>query len=443
MKKRDSFLLRIIVTSDLCFLLVENTHGQTVILPGVEGGPFSYQGELYDSQLDPIEGSVDLTFRIFDDIEGGTMLHESVIAQVPVAGGSFNVVLEDVTAEEFHVPGEHRYLEIQVGQGVPIAPRQEIFAVLAARWSEFAHRIQNGAIELGEQGGEGGGNISVKGPNGQSVLFLQSNADTDSEGGRIDLMNDAGRRLVVLEMNNFPGGSPNHGKVSVAGSAVLAARLNPASETNTRSQGFLEVQESGAYTRIHSDRGLLSVPLNRVRFQFLGNSDEMIDNTSVQFSRGHHESVTELGRDNEPLFRWNEGVFKVFAGDGVPNAGTIEAAIFREVSDERLKESVSDIVTPLAFVRQLRGVQFQWKDGNRGEGATASGNQYGVIAQELEAVLPELVSTGEDGMKSVRYTGLIPVLIEAVKEQQETIEKQAQSIDRLERMVEELISSRQ
>jgi len=58
--------------------------------------------------------------------------------------------------------------------------------------------------------------------------------------------------------------------------------------------------------------------------------------------------------------------------------------------------------------------------------------QLGFIAQELEKALPNLVHTDEAGYKSVNYIGLIPLLTEAIKEQQKTLEKQAASIEKLQ-----------
>ena len=60
---------------------------------------------------------------------------------------------------------------------------------------------------------------------------------------------------------------------------------------------------------------------------------------------------------------------------------------------------------------QLRGVRFAWKDSDQGKGP-----QIGVIAQEVEAVYPEVVSTDDQGYKSVAYGKLVGVLVEAVKE---------------------------
>jgi hypothetical protein len=64
-------------------------------------------------------------------------------------------------------------------------------------------------------------------------------------------------------------------------------------------------------------------------------------------------------------------------------------------------------------VNSLRGVSFDWKENGK--------SSYGVIAQELEEVLPELVNNGE--VKSVNYNGIIGVLIEAVKELKNEIEE--------------------
>jgi len=89
-------------------------------------------------------------------------------------------------------------------------------------------------------------------------------------------------------------------------------------------------------------------------------------------------------------------------------------------SDVRLKENIEPLESALDKVKNLRGVSYNWKkidDKNFPEG-----RHYGVIAQEIEKVLPEVVSTAPDGTKSVAYMGVIPVLIEAIKEQQKRIE---------------------
>ena len=98
----------------------------------------------------------------------------------------------------------------------------------------------------------------------------------------------------------------------------------------------------------------------------------------------------------------------IVARDGSGNftAGTITATDFNSTSDINLKENVNTVDNALETISALRGVSFDWKETGKGS--------YGVIAQELEQILPNLVKNGE--VKSVNYNGLIGVLIEAVKE---------------------------
>jgi hypothetical protein len=75
-----------------------------------------------------------------------------------------------------------------------------------------------------------------------------------------------------------------------------------------------------------------------------------------------------------------------------------------------LKENIVTIDSALNKVEQMRGVYF-----NKIDDETKTRN-VGVIAQEMEEVLPEVVYTREDGMKSVAYANIVGVLIEAIKE---------------------------
>ena len=65
-------------------------------------------------------------------------------------------------------------------------------------------------------------------------------------------------------------------------------------------------------------------------------------------------------------------------------------------------------------IQALRGVTWEWKPDAPDEAHQQPG--IGVIAQEVEAIFPELITTGEDGIKRVNYLGLFAPLIEAVKE---------------------------
>lgn len=89
-------------------------------------------------------------------------------------------------------------------------------------------------------------------------------------------------------------------------------------------------------------------------------------------------------------------------------------------SDKRLKDDIQTITNPLQKLNQISGVSFVW---NKDLQHTYTGSDVGVIAQEIENILPEAVITREDGYKAVRYEKIIPLLIEAIKELQSQINK--------------------
>ena len=89
-------------------------------------------------------------------------------------------------------------------------------------------------------------------------------------------------------------------------------------------------------------------------------------------------------------------------------SGTCQALDFNSTSDIRLKDNIQVIEDPLAKLVQIEGVSFNWKENNK--------PALGVIADQVQEILPELVTDGDP--KTVNYNGLIGLLIEAVKEQQ-------------------------
>ena len=90
-------------------------------------------------------------------------------------------------------------------------------------------------------------------------------------------------------------------------------------------------------------------------------------------------------------------------------------------SDERLKENVEVIGSAVEKVEAINGVSFDWIPM---EGVHVhSGHDVGVIAQEVEKVLPELVTTRDNGYKAVKYDKLTAVLIQAVKELSERVKQ--------------------
>ena len=91
-------------------------------------------------------------------------------------------------------------------------------------------------------------------------------------------------------------------------------------------------------------------------------------------------------------------------------------------SDIRFKENIVPIENALDKISKISGNTYDWKAENKIEHGY-EGNDVGVIAQEIEAVLPQLVQTRENGYKAVKYDKLVALLIQGIKEQQLQIEE--------------------
>ncbi len=94
-------------------------------------------------------------------------------------------------------------------------------------------------------------------------------------------------------------------------------------------------------------------------------------------------------------------------------SGTVTATDFNSTSDVKLKKNIKQIEDPISKIMTIEGVSFNWKSDNR--------PSLGVIADQLENTLPELVS--DDDPKTVNYNGLVGLLIECVKNQQQQIDE--------------------
>jgi hypothetical protein len=114
-------------------------------------------------------------------------------------------------------------------------------------------------------------------------------------------------------------------------------------------------------------------------------------------------------------------------------AGRIDATndvVAFSSSDIRFKENIVPIENALDKISKISGNTYDWKAENKIEHGY-EGNDVGVIAQEIEAVLPQLVQTRESGFKAVKYDKLVALLIEGIKEQQTQIHSLTIEIEKL------------
>jgi hypothetical protein len=131
--------------------------------------------------------------------------------------------------------------------------------------------------------------------------------------------------------------------------------------------------------------------------------------------------MTLAGTGNVGVGVINPSVKFQVAGDATIT-GKFNSNGIQESSDIRFKKNITPLSNALENILKLEGVSYNWKQEEFPDRNFGTQTEIGVIAQEIEKVYPELVATDKEGYKSVQYSHLVPVLIEAIKEQQALIE---------------------
>lgn len=157
-------------------------------------------------------------------------------------------------------------------------------------------------------------------------------------------------------------------------------------------------------------------------------------------------SIYKDGATDDLRFYQNGNRISIQSSTGNVSIGTTNPAGYRlnvagtaycsggwQGSDKRYKENIKDIKSPLEKVMCMHGVSYAWKAEEYKHMGFPDGRHYGVIAQEIEQVLPEIVRTGPEGDKAVAYSEIIPVIIEAMKELISENEELKARIEKLER----------
>jgi len=219
-------------------------------------------------------------------------------------------------------------------------------------------------------------------------------------------------RMLIDSSGNLLVGTTNTNTVAASGFTVQPDGQIFASSDNQQVLTLTRRGSDGEIARFRNSIGstvgtIGSVDANSIRigkgdgnlrFYDFGSAIAVIPCNS---SGANQSNVVDLGNSSSTF---KDGYF----------SGTINAANFNTTSDATLKTNVETLTGSLDAVKSLRGVSFDWLE--------SGGSEIGVIAQEVEAVLPDVVSTNDEGIKSVKYGNMVAVLIEAIKEQQLRIE---------------------
>jgi streptogramin lyase len=205
------------------------------------------------------------------------------------------------------------------------------------------------------------------------------------------------------------------------GNNTPAYRLDVSGRMRVRSGGSAAESAGIWFTNVanNSNRGFVGM-LDDVTVGFFG------ANAGWQFRQNTNTGNASIGNGNPD----NTAKLYVY-GNAVATAG------FSCASDARYKQNILPVSDALGTVLRLQGKTYRFNQKAFPDMGFDSTAQMGFLAQEVEKVLPQLVRTDSKGYKSVNYIQVIPLLTEAIRQQQQQLEmQQAEAQERLQRIAE-------
>ncbi len=231
-----------------------------------------------------------------------------------------------------------------------------------------------------------------------------------------------------LDFDWIDGNAANQTRMSILSNGTI---IMGATTANFNDRLKVVPQSNGRGIGVYSPYGNTHLPWSNGN-SYIGGK-EIILRTGG--SSASNERMRVTGAGNVAIGATNANGYKFFVN------GTTGCSLgFWSGSDKRYKKDIQKIDSALDKVRALDGVTYQFKKQTVNDldfSKAKKGNHLGFLAQDLEKVFPELVRKDEAGYYAVNYDGLIPVLVEALKEQDKQVEAQATTILEQSTQIEE------
>ena len=261
-------------------------------------------------------------------------------------------------------------------------------------------------------------------PNG-NVGFGISNSNAPLQFSNVAL----NRKIVLYESANndhqFYGFGINGSALRYQTSGSVDDHVFFSGINSTSSKELLRIKGNGNVGIGITDPAFLLDLGGRLRIRFAQgesagiwlNNDANTESSAFLGMRTNDE-VGIYGQTGTPNWRF-------YVNTSTGNA-TLQGVLTQN-SDARLKKDIQPLQSALENIETISGYQYHWKEEGRD-----SAQQIGLLAQEVQKIYPQLVKEDSNGTLSVNYSGMVPVLLEAIKEQQKQIDEMKKAIQLLQ-----------
>ena len=275
----------------------------------------------------------------------------------------------------------------------------------------------------------GGNDIVLRGSGTEFGRFKRDNSDfvIKSAAQDKDIVfrgNDGGSTITALTLNmseagsaTFHGGIANAGTIAAGtwnGSVIASAYLDSDTAHLSGTQTFTgeKTFSSASVDNTNFQNNIRAYNTILMANESSTNRWQIVNNYSGQLLGDNSFGLRYHNGSN-----WSSQVFNLSTSGDIEATGDVVAYAS---SDERYKDNVTPIENPNEKLKQIGGYTFDWNDKHK---IFKGQHDVGVIAQEIEKVLPEIVETRESGYKAVKYEKIVALLIESNKELLKRVEE--------------------